>query len=466
MRLGKHPVLISALLFLAFASPNASAEWSCDILMHAVSDKEMADAWGGFGSIERDVLAGKKSPAWSDFDRLDKLVSYLKRYKTNLESGSKLIQFDTDLKSIEKALKDELKFDPDLTSAEISAETYLPGDYELRLVYRRYLNELNEIFPGSLLKFPALPAPKFSKVDLVAQAETLLAKRSAEVEKTLSELNPEFKTWDDYQKWIKAKVDTTPEGSDERQFMRLLENPSAMSYRMRRPVNGRFWIRKTGFQNQFVTKSSRGTLDLERRLSAEIEMLGADESYKALDMGLRAKYGYLQLPESSNLQVFDMATQYGEDIYVFKYENVKNRTTFTIGDSLSYSGYGKHPKSFGQFFSPLSKLSFVEPFIGRIVGDPVLLSLTDLPRGFNNIGLNNRYLEVQFFAPMDLDDVGEFIFTTTPPEGGFLKDLQSRGIKIKDGTKDSYHPVDWVPVETDPDAVGANDIYLKKVAVK
>ncbi len=452
MKFGKHSSLIAALLILSLLSPKASAEWSCDILLHAVSDKELAESWVGFGNTERDVLAGKKSPAWEDFDRLDKLVSYLKRYKTNLESTSKLTQFDADLKSVEKTLMDELKFDPDLSPVDIDASTYIPGDYELRTVYRYYLDELNQMFPGPLLKLNKIPVPKFSKSELASQAETMLSTRSEAIRKTLFELKPEFKNWDDLQKWNQAQIDASPADSALRKVAKLFENPSAMSYRMRRPVNGRFWVTKSGFQNQFVTASSKGTLDPEIRLEAEIKLLGTDKSYSTKEIGLRAKYGYMQFPESSELQIEDGATYYGEDIYVFKYENVKNRATFTVGDSLGYAYYsGQYPKSFGQLFSPLSKLSYAETFFAQR-GMSEFLNLAS-PSGLNNIELDSRYLEVQFFAPMDLDDVEEFIFTTKPPEGDFLKELLSRKVKIKDGRKNFYHPVDWVPPETDSEYI-------------
>ena len=49
--------------------------------------------------------------------------------------------------------------------------------------------------------------------------------------------------------------------------------------------------------------------------------------------------------------------------------------------------------------------------------------------------LTSRYLELQYFGPMTLDDVEAFEFRTNPPEGDFLQELKKRQIKILDGRK-------------------------------
>jgi hypothetical protein len=60
-------------------------------------------------------------------------------------------------------------------------------------------------------------------------------------------------------------------------------------------------------------------------------------------------------------------------------------------------------------------------------------------RGIRSFG----YIELQYWGPLNLDDVQTFEFRGSPPSGDFLKELQKRGITIRDGRNDPA--VNWTP---------------------
>ena len=45
----------------------------------------------------------------------------------------------------------------------------------------------------------------------------------------------------------------------------------------------------------------------------------------------------------------------------------------------------------------------------------------------------NSYFELQYWGPVDLNDVAVFEFKLNPPSGEFLQELKKRGILIRDG---------------------------------
>jgi len=198
---------------------------------------------------------------------------------------------------------------------------------------------------------------------------------------------------------------------------------------MRRPERGRWWIERVGFHNQNVTHSSNGLLNPARRAEVEsARMKLTTEEFASFDFDLRPKYGVL-LPSRENLNLdTDHSDQYGEDIYLFK-KSIRDRVTFTLGDSLNWHRDAVKSGKWNEHFIPYRFMELLSPFLEGITTfsprhDPLIAIQM-------NSDLHDRtYLELQYFGPMNLDDVEGFIYTDSPPAGSFLEALRSRGIKI------------------------------------
>ncbi len=99
-------------------------------------------------------------------------------------------------------------------------------------------------------------------------------------------------------------------------------------------------IQDNGFLNQHMTKSSNGTLNPARRADAEDSFLGVKLEAKYDSVGklvhkIRPKYSYLLLDAPhSGMGDTIVTNQYGNIFFKFK-DSIKNRSTFTPGDSLT-----------------------------------------------------------------------------------------------------------------------------------
>ena len=209
---------------------------------------------------------------------------------------------------------------------------------------------------------------------------------------------------------------------------------------MHRPESGRFWIPKVGFQNQFVTGSSRGNLDHETRNSVEAELTGQKpEDYQRLDAELKPKYGTLRVVKEVGLVNDSLASAYGNDIYTFKTDLIADRTTLYIEDSLVAARYNSKPllKYEGSFI-PWNRRLLLVPFMTHHLADNrfgrpgVKEGVARLvpARNADHCGV---YFEAQIFGRVDLDLVDSFQFKKIPPSGEFLQELKKRNIRIIDG---------------------------------
>jgi hypothetical protein len=145
-----------------------------------------------------------------------------------------------------------------------------------------------------------------------------------------------------------------------------------------------------------------------------------------------------------------------------KKDRIRNRTTFTPGDSHNRYSYWhgtyfrevKRPVSWDQAFIPWKERLLLIPVIakGLLSGK---LGLEDIikPNKYQSPGEfgaqgpvdtdgsmspykmawepNMDYIEAQVWGRINLDDVETFEYSGAPPTGKFLKELQKRGIKIR-----------------------------------
>jgi hypothetical protein len=106
-------------------------------------------------------------------------------------------------------------------------------------------------------------------------------------------------------------------------------------------------IIKKGFLNQHETGKSKGLYNLHKRATQENSLLKLNlepsyGQYGPLVNRVRPKYAYLLLDNQSKDESFkgDISTQYG-DVYAVFTDDVKDRSTFTGGDSLDMeAGFG------------------------------------------------------------------------------------------------------------------------------
>lgn len=176
---------------------------------------------------------------------------------------------------------------------------------------------------------------------------------------------------------------------------------------MRRSIYSAGEILDTGkFLNQFQAGQSGGDYDPEARLWAEQQGLGVP---KNLDYDKRPFYGYIPTPSTD-------ARFYGQVEFVFKPE-VKERTTFTLGDSLDrFAG-------------------------GSVVGAKDLLRQTEgWDREVSDLYEGNwrgiEYIEAQIHGGLSIKDVAKVRFhpshTTVSSDFRSLTDaFRERGIEVE-----------------------------------
>ncbi len=92
-------------------------------------------------------------------------------------------------------------------------------------------------------------------------------------------------------------------------------------------------IAKYGFQNQHVTATSNGAKNVERRMTAEQNMVKMALSASSKGKELLPKYAAFNI-KRSDFGTFELPTGYGDVAVIFK-PSVRKRTTWTYQDSLT-----------------------------------------------------------------------------------------------------------------------------------
>lgn len=246
-----------------------------------------------------------------------------------------------------------------------------------------------------------------------------------------------------------------------------------VTFAMNRTEARRLGILQNGFLNQYQSHTSGGELDVVLRAKVEAELSGVEPgAFAAITAENRPKYGYLAPKLGSSLARNRAAQGYGEDIYLFKKDRLKSRTTWTSGDSLDSYNYYTNTGPQNPQGNPMPKLSHFLPWAAKDLllarlqkddFDPDELALQKmgysqvqiadgrlansgnlpvLPDTFEEYVEIQNYVELQFWGPLNLDDVEVFIFTKSPPSGQFLQELVKRKIQIFQHSKAGDAP--WV----------------------
>lgn len=158
-------------------------------------------------------------------------------------------------------------------------------------------------------------------------------------------------------------------------------------------------ILSSGFKNMYETgkgafylgKKQQGYL--KNRQAAENDLVCSDLGTN--NPSLRPKYGFF-IPENNQIGSLKarIDPKYGNVIIVFK-DDVKKRSTITIGDSLNVYSQNINP---ADSFKPRSYLP--KPF-------GYIKSYTFFGTTLGALGIDSDYYEVQIYGPLAFDDVAE-----------------------------------------------------------
>ncbi len=267
------------------------------------------------------------------------------------------------------------------------------------------------------------------------------------------------------------------------------------------PLSRRSEIISSGIKNFHETGKTSGSAMVDRN-AVEAAYFREDlQKYSALDNSIKPKSAYLSPKLDSGLKPPAGVWSYGEDRWIMKLANIRNRITISVGDSLNHvaqtMGPGSTPWIVGRsewdtYFVPWSQRMLIAPALGQgiekgTLGLPIEIitgstrDIEEEARGslskpqplaqahspteqiqfafpINRLkpidGALGKYkvlnfwdldyFEIQILGDIEAEDYQAFEFTRTPPTGEFLNELRRLGIEIRDGR--SQPPKIWKPV--------------------
>ena len=242
------------------------------------------------------------------------------------------------------------------------------------------------------------------------------------------------KTLENYQKhfenWYNSNLKNLVSEEDEKMVSKILKDVIDKSdFAMRYKINYIENLIESGrFKNIFETNTSGGAISpiiKKFRKQAPINLFGTTEKLKKIDY---EKYGYItdkSFLNDYNSKMNDTLKMYGDVIIKFNKENLKNKVTFTVNDSLGNVVREK------VIASSVDKPGIHSMEMGKIK------SYTDILRKnkINNVlelidELKVRYLETQYHGELLLSDVTSVCFTDRIPDNESLNNLKKLGIKL------------------------------------
>jgi hypothetical protein len=357
-------MLLALLFFTLSLSARADAP-ACDILYGKLNalDPKLGAAYERARTLDPDLVHGKTTPKWQDFDNLDKLLADLRGGKADVAAKGQ----SEELKKILADAAAAAKTDATLKSLgdaapKLSAQTYQPTEYDLKALYQKKLWEIDRELPKDL-KIPITHIPYDARRPaLIEQARKIVAAQEKEYDEKLFATSG-FADDASLQAALRAH---SPEA---KKLIDDLEEGN-VEFAMRRPEGARWWTPKVGFQNQRVTGTSRGMFSPEYRDGVEAAMTSEKLSdYKKFDTELKPVYGYLKPSPTSTLEQSRDAQSYGADVYVFKKKAVGDRVTWTAGDSFGWAnrtGSDKEapvPQDWNAQFVPWKDRSLLAPHL-------------------------------------------------------------------------------------------------------
>ncbi len=213
-------------------------------------------------------------------------------------------------------------------------------------------------------------------------------------------------------------------------------------------------IKENGFLNQFTSKGSDGVYDPEGRVRSEAALLGIRrDEYEEISPLVRPKYASLGAGEGSVFKKDYSNVQYGQDVFLFKKDAIKDRVTFTLKDSyeLGYMVSRGLERSWSTQFIPWENRGLIIPTLIEQLEKKTPILETGYQSKLENFKIKASTFdqlppEIQIWGPLTMDEVESFIFLEKVPSGKFLQMLEDKNIKILDGRSSTSKPVLWSPV--------------------
>lgn len=252
--------------------------------------------------------------------------------------------------------------------------------------------------------------------------------KTATVTSNKAQLPKSLENFDEYQqKWVDQNMYMSKKNKQTLQegIQAVLDNNA---YSMRVNARDMQSIIDNGFLNQFETGTSGGTLSTQYRRTASYRLFGNDAKNMAANEF--EKYGYLGSMDFKVDAKTCQAGQYGRTIVKFKKDELKDRVTYTVDDSL---GNALHNDVIGGKIGDKCSISGVP-----------LSNADDLLEYFKEsdwADINNadeiaqlmgcRYWEIQFHGKLSIDDVDSICYTGRDnPTDEILKQLKDHGVKV------------------------------------
>lgn len=243
-----------------------------------------------------------------------------------------------------------------------------------------------------------------------------------------AQLPKSLENFDEYQqKWVDQNMYMSKKNKQTLQegIQAVLDNND---YSMRVNARDMQSIIDNGFLNQFETGTSGGTLSSQYRRTASYRLFGNDAKNMAADEF--EKYGYLGSKDFKVDAKTCLANQYGRTIVKFKKDELKDRVTYTVDDSL---GNALHNEVIGGKIGDECSISGVP-----------LSNADDLLEYFKEsdwADINNadevaqlmgcRYWEIQYHGKLTIDDVDSICYTGRDnPTDEILKQLKDHNVKV------------------------------------
>ena len=439
-------------LFILFGinnRANASAP-QCSSLFFSTQSFGLTEASQNFlRNLPREY---PKQMDWSSFQKLEMFGEQVKAFALALEQMSPgRRQFE--INNLKKAIGEDANAPALLADLSTTlSKNYQPSQFELNRSFRYKLHKILKLLPSDLRPAMARVSLDPRRHKLNQQARDFMRGTEKKFDAIFSQTG-----FESYEKFVEAlrKADDPL----IKKALEILDNDQ-IEVVIRRPTNARFWLPKTGFQNQYVTGSSKGYFGNNRKTAEAILTGRTENEIEALDSELLPKYGTLAISAESNVKWSgDGTSHYGSDIYVLKKSGLADRLSIFPGDSLNplasiaISRGWETWRSGVAFPEPLLEAQFI-PWSRRLLMVPYMVEQlaqnsfgrpSDQPQGIkmnDRSGYPHTYWESQIFGRLNLDMVEAFQFSDSPPEGEFLGELKKRNIKIIDSRGGKSKP--WV----------------------
>lgn len=440
------------LLAVMFRNTPSALGATCEELYEELMGihRQLPEALSGLLNLSPQLIRGEETPKWQDFEALQKILTSIRRAKTDLATEGRLSDLETQFARISASIRGNPQLLA-LRNASLGAspaKIYQPTEYELKKQFQSLLYQINKELPEDL-RIPGVRIPYDSlRTVLLDQARAMIKRQESEFEALFPSSGfSDIKSFEDA---VRAQ------GGIVHELFEMIREERIEAV-IRSPVAARWWVPRVGLHNQRITGSSQGTLSPEMRDEAEAFLSFTErKAYSDLDHDLKPKFGYLRPKRGGMLREDAQATsQYGEDFYIMKLDRLRDRLTWTLGDSLGNTVFvtnDSKPANWTQSFAPWKYRTLMVPYFHIDASIPSKLFKIGIPifdrdkplSGFQrHLGKDQRYLELQFWGPVRLDDVETFEFTSSPPEPEFYRELLKRGIKVRDARGSSS--VDWAP---------------------